>query len=61
MYIHNRTLYGKEEKYTYHIYGCQVSNKIDLATRKRIVHKGVKYLKNWIDDSVLDFTKKGGY
>ena len=44
MNIHNRTLYGKEEKYNYHICGCQVSNKIDLATRKKIVHKGVKYL-----------------
>ena len=27
-----------------HICGCQVSNKIDLAIRKKSVHNGVKYL-----------------
>ena len=38
--IHNRTLHGKEEKYNCDIIcGCQLSNQISLATRKKIEHK----------------------
>ena len=38
--IHNRTLHGKEEKYNCDIIcGCQLSNQISLATRKKIEQK----------------------
>ena len=38
--IHNHTLHGKEEKYNCDIIcGCQLSNKISLATHKKIVHE----------------------
>ena len=38
--IHNHTLHGKEERYDCDIIcGCQLSNKISLATHKKIVHE----------------------